>query len=111
MGEEKVYFVYILASKKHGTLYTGITSDLAGRVWQHKNNVNKGFTSKYNVHKLVWYEVHNDVEAAIIREKRIKRWCRAWKISLIEEQNLDWVDLYPDLNKPRTPKQYDPDLI
>ncbi|PIE55687.1 MAG: hypothetical protein CSA34_07880 [Desulfobulbus propionicus] len=89
--------VYILASKKNGTLYVGVTSNLAKRVWEHKNDVGKGFTRRYQVHRLVWYEVHEGMEAAITREKRIKGWQRKWKIALIEQQNPDWVDLYDTL--------------
>ncbi len=86
--------VYILASKRNGTLYIGVTSDLVQRVWQHKNDVVRGFTQKYGVHQLVWYELHEDMENAIIREKRLKNWKRAWKIRLIEKMNPKWSDLY-----------------
>ena len=89
--------VYLLASKKNGTLYTGVTSCLQKRVWEHKNNVYKGFTKKYNVHILVWYEVHETMESAILREKAIKNWQRAWKIKAIEEMNPRWSDLYSGL--------------
>ena len=88
---------YILASKKRGTLYTGVTSDLAQRVWQHKNDLVEGFTQKYGVHNLVWYETHDNMESAITREKRIKEWRRDWKIELIEKENPAWVDLYDQL--------------
>ena len=88
------YFVYILASHRNGTLYTGVTNNLDCRVWQHKNNVFEGFTKRYGVHRLVWFEVHDDIRLAIEREKRIKRWRRAWKIALIEAMNPDWDDLY-----------------
>ena len=88
---------YILASKKRGTLYTGVTSDLAQRVWQHKNDLVEGFTQKYGVHNLVWYETHDNMESAITREKRIKEWRRDWKIELIEKENPTWVDLYDQL--------------
>ena len=93
----KQYFVYILASKKNGTLYTGVTSDLIKRVYQHKNNLADGFTKKYNVHSLVYYEIHEDVLQAIQREKQIKVWKRDWKIRLICENNPDWEDLYSQL--------------
>jgi putative endonuclease len=93
----KTYFVYIMASKKNGTLYIGVTSDLARRVWQHKNNAHDGFTKKYGVHRLVWYEVHREVTDAIQREKQMKKWCRQWKINLIEQENPDWRDLYDEL--------------
>jgi putative endonuclease len=93
----KQFFVYILASKRNGTLYTGITSDLVKRVWQHKNNSVEGFTKKYNVKILVYYEICNDAESAITREKRIKKWGRAWKLKLIEEKNPHWKDLYDEI--------------
>lgn len=89
--------VYILASKQNGTLYTGVTSNLAKRVWQHKQGQVEGFSKKYGVKLLVWYEVHQSMEQAILREKRIKEWQRAWKIELIVEQNSDWRDLYSDI--------------
>ena len=95
----KDYFVYILASKMQGTLYTGITSDLPGRVYQHKNDLIAGFTKRYGVHRLVWYEIHGDVYVAIAREKQIKKWNRAWKIRMIEKDNPNWRDLYPDFIK------------
>ena len=86
--------VYILANKRNGTLYTGITSDLIKRVWQHKNNVIEGFTKKYHIKNLVYFETHKSAEEAIKREKRIKKWNRSWKLRLIEEQNPNWDDLY-----------------
>lgn len=89
--------VYILASERNGTLYIGVTSNLVSRIWQHKNNVVEGFTKKYQVHLLVWYEVHNDIESAISREKSLKKWNRIWKLRLIEQVNPDWKDLYQDL--------------
>ena len=88
------YFVYIMASQRNGTLYTGVSSDLVKRVWQHKNGVMEGFTAEYGVHRLVYYEAHDSIEAAIAREKRMKRWDRQWKLELIEKNNLQWVDLY-----------------
>ena len=88
------FYVYMLASKKHGTLYTGMTDDLAKRVWMHKEKILKGFTSKYGVDKLVWYEVHETRESAFIRERAIKKWNRAWKIEMIEKENPNWADLY-----------------
>ena len=90
--------VYILASGINGTLYTGVTSDLIGRVWQHKNNLADGFTKKYQIHTLVWYETHETMESAINREKRIKEWKREWKIDLIVKLNPIWGDLYNDLS-------------
>ena len=89
--------VYILASQRNGTLYIGVTSDLAQRIWQHKNDVLEGFTKKYGVHLLVYFEQHEDMENAIIREKRLKKWNREWKIRLIEENNPNWNDLYDSL--------------
>jgi putative endonuclease len=91
--------VYILASKRNGTLYVGVTSDLVKRIWEHKSNLVPGFTSKYRVHDLVWFEQHETMESAILREKAIKEWKRAWKIELIETTNRNWRDLYPDLLK------------
>ena len=89
--------VYILASKRNGTLYIGVTSDLVKRVWQHKNDVAEGFTKKYGVHTLVYYEMHADMTEAIRREKQLKKWNRAWKIELIEKENPEWLDLWPTL--------------
>ena len=86
--------VYILASKRNGTLYIGVTSDLVKRIWEHKNNMVEGFTKRYNVHQLVWYELHGSMESAITREKRLKNWKRKWKLELIESKNPDWQDLY-----------------
>ena len=91
---EKQYYVYILASKKNGTLYTGITSKLKQRVFEHKNDVHEGFTKKYQVHRLVYFETTTDVNAAIQLEKRLKKWKRQWKIELIESMNPGWKDLY-----------------
>ena len=90
--------VYLLASQKNGTLYVGVTSDLVNRVWQHRTDEMDGFSKKYNVHLLVWYEQHPSMESAIIREKAIKKWKRAWKVVLIEESNPDWGDLWPMIN-------------
>ena len=86
--------VYILASKRKGTLYTGVTSNLIKRIWEHKNCVVEGFTQRYNVHQLVWYELHENMESAIMREKQLKNWRRKWKMELIEEKNPEWFDLY-----------------
>jgi putative endonuclease len=90
-------YVYMLASKKDGVLYIGVTTELAQRVWQHKNNVVKGFTQKYNVKNLVWYEAYESVESAITREKQLKKWNRSWKTELIEATNPDWQDLYEQI--------------
>jgi len=89
--------VYILASRRNGTLYTGVTGNLAKRVYQHKSGLVDGFTKAHDVSQLVYYEVHDDIREAITREKRIKKWRRAWKIRLIEEQNPAWDDLYHQL--------------
>ena len=91
------YYVYILASKRNGTLYTGVTSDLVKRCYEHKQDMVEGFTKRYQVHTLVYYEVHNDVNEAINREKQIKKWNRSWKIRSIEERNPQWRDLYDDI--------------
>jgi Predicted endonuclease containing a URI domain len=94
---EHLYFVYMLASQRNGTLYVGVTNDVLRRTWEHKSDLIKGFTQKYGVHILVWYETHNDINEAIIREKKLKHWKRAWKIELIEKQNSGWNDLYDHL--------------
>jgi len=93
----KFYYVYILASKRNGTLYIGVTSDLKKRVHEHKNDLAEGFTKKYKIHNLVHYEQTTDAISAIQREKQLKKWNRAWKIRLIEENNPIWKDLYDDL--------------
>ncbi len=85
--------VYILASRRHGTLYTGVTSNLLGRLYQHREKVTAGFTAEHDIARLVWFEVHEDMSAAILREKRIKKWNRDWKLALIERSNPQWVDL------------------
>ena len=87
-------YVYILASKQNGTLYTGVTSDLGSRVFEHKQRLGAGFTAKYGVIRLVWYQEYVEIGEAIVFEKRIKRWRRAWKIALIEGMNPDWRELY-----------------
>jgi putative endonuclease len=91
---EKHYYVYVLANKPRGTMYVGVTSNLVQRVWQHKEGQVEGFTKKYGIKSLVWYEQHGDIEQAILREKQIKKWNRAWKIELIESFNSEWHDLY-----------------
>jgi putative endonuclease len=93
----KQYYVYILASKKNGTLYIGLTNNLLKRIYEHKNNIIEGFTKKYSVHNLVYYEKHNDINRAISREKQMKKWERQWKINLIQKSNPEWKDLYYDL--------------
>lgn len=95
----KTYYVYILASKRNGTLYIGITNDLTRRVFEHKAGLINGFMKKYSVNKLVYFESTNDVNAAILQEKRLKKWKRQWKIELIEKSNPDWKDLSKDLLK------------
>ena len=95
--DPKIPCVYILASQRNGTLYVGVTSDLPGRIWQHRADLVPGFTRKYGVHCLVWYEVHPTMESAILREKTLKRWRRAWKLELIEDANPDWCDLYQEI--------------
>jgi len=97
MNSLKQPAVYILARKRNGTLYTGVTSDLVKRVWQHKNNVTEGFTRKYSVHMLVYYELAEEMGAAIAREKQIKGGSRAKKLAMIESMNPDWRDLYDDI--------------
>jgi putative endonuclease len=93
----RTYFVYILASRIGGTLYTGFSGDLLGRVYTHREDLVEGFTRRYGVHRLVWFESFEDPLLAIQREKRIKKWNRQWKIRFIEEKNPTWVDLYPSL--------------
>jgi putative endonuclease len=94
----KSFAVYILTNRPRGVLYTGVTSDLVGRVWQHREGVAEGFTTRYDAKQLVWFERHQDVEAAITREKRIKRWRRDWKLDLIETANPGWKDLWPEIS-------------
>ena len=89
--------VYILASRPKGTLYIGVTSNLVQRVWQHKDDLVEGFSKRYGIHRLVWYEVHESMESAIGREKAIKKWRRAWKVELIEKGNPYWRDLYDEV--------------
>ncbi|NPV19657.1 GIY-YIG nuclease family protein [Bradyrhizobium aeschynomenes] len=91
------YYVYLLASKKHGTLYLGVTNDLVRRVNEHRTKAAPGFTSRYDIGKLVWFETYDDPITAISREKELKKWRRDWKIRLIEEQNPNWDDLYPGI--------------
>lgn len=89
--------VYILASKRNGTLYIGVTSNLQKRAWEHKDDTFEGFTKRYGVHHLVYYELHAGMLSAITREKQMKKWNRAWKLELIEKQNPDWKDLWDDI--------------
>ena len=88
------YYIYILANKRNGTLYIGVTSNLIKRVYEHKKNLVDGFTKKYSIHKLVYYEITDDIESAIRREKQLKKWNRKWKLHLIENSNPKWIDLY-----------------
>ena len=106
----------MLASQRNGTLYVGVKNNLIRRTWEHKNHLVEGFTKKYGVHRLVWYEAYDNVSAAIAREKRLKRWNRSWKLRLIEEQNSGWNDLYDGLmqeveraSRPGSPSPRDPD--
>jgi putative endonuclease len=86
--------VYLMASRRNGTLYVGVTLDLMKRAWEHKNGAVEGFTKRYSIHKLVWYEVHESMESAIAREKAIKAWNRKWKLELVEKANPEWDDFY-----------------
>ncbi len=93
------YYVYLLASDRNGTLYVGVTNDLVRRLYEHKYKVKPGFTRRYNVDRLVWFETYDDPTNAIVREKDIKKWRRAWKLRLIEESNPQWVDLYEQISQ------------
>jgi len=93
------YYVYLMASRRNGTLYLGVTNNLVRRVYEHKNKVVPGFTSRYGVDRLVWFECYDDPENAIAREKDIKKWRRAWKLRLIEQMNPDWRDLYDEITQ------------
>ncbi len=94
---EKTPCVYILASQKNGTIYAGVTSDLVKRCWEHKQELVEGFTKRYTIHNLVYFELHETMTDAIQREKQIKKWRRAWKLSLIEEHNPEWLDLSSEI--------------
>lgn len=93
------YYTYLLASDRNGTLYVGVTSDLVRRVYEHKNKVKPGFTRRYDVGRLVWFEIYDDPTNAILREKEIKKWRRAWKLRPIEQSNPQWVDLYDQISQ------------
>ena len=95
---DKEFWVYILASKRNGTLYIGVTSNLAQRIWEHKNGIVEGFTHRYKVDRLVYCEPFGDADSAIAREKQMKKWRRTWKIQLIEDSNPEWRDLYDEIN-------------
>jgi putative endonuclease len=99
MSGARQYYVYILASRIGGTLYIGVTNDLIRRVYEHREKLADGFTKKYDVARLVYFEVHSEIEAAITREKQMKKWNRAWKVRLIEESNPNWNDLYSKIAK------------
>jgi putative endonuclease len=94
----KISHVYIITNKPNGILYVGVTADLSKRIWEHKNRINKGFASKYNLDKLVFNEYYEDIEEAIVREKQLKNWQRDWKVQLIEKHNPGWDDLYLTIN-------------
>jgi putative endonuclease len=91
------YYVYILASRKDGAIYVGITNDIVRRIYEHRTKVIQGFTSKYNITRLVWFEIYDDPISAISREKELKKWKRVWKVQLIEAQNPQWNDLYESI--------------
>lgn len=93
----KLPVVYILSNKRNGTLYTGMTSNLVKRIWEHRNNLVEGFTNTYNTHFLVYFELHDDISQAILRENQIKKWRRVWKLKMIERMNPDWTDLYDSI--------------
>ena len=93
------YYVYLLASRRHGTLYLGVTNNLSRRVWEHKTKTIPGFSARYSVDRLVWYETYDRIDEAIAREKDLKKWRRNWKVRLIEEMNPEWSDLYEALNR------------
>jgi len=94
-----MFYVYLLASRKQGTLYLGVTKDIVRRTYQHKEKLLPGFTSRYDIRRLVWFEVYDDPSTAIEREKEIKKWRRPWKIALIEKENPQWKDLYPEITR------------
>jgi putative endonuclease len=93
----KTFYVYILASRKDGTLYLGVTANLVRRIYEHKEKLQPGFTARYDIRRLVWFEVYEDAANAISREKEIKKWRRGWKVALIEKDNPEWKDLYPEI--------------
>ena len=97
MSRERNPAVYIMANRMRGTLYVGVTTNLPKRAWEHRNSTLEGFTSRYRIHRLVWFEQHTEMESAIRREKQLKRWRRSWKLELIERMNPTWRDLYEDI--------------
>ena len=98
MHQRKNYYLYILTSKRNGALYIGVTNSLIRRIYEHKHDLVDGFTKKYSIHNLVYYETYDSINTAISREKQVKKWNRKWKIGLIEKDNPDWRDLYEELN-------------
>jgi putative endonuclease len=100
MGVSRAYWVYILASDVGGTLYIGVTNDLVRRIYEHRTNAIRGFSQRYAVHRLVYYEQFDQIEFAIQREKRLKKWKRVWKVALIEKANPNWIDLFPGIASP-----------
>ena len=100
MSRDQRYYVYVLASERNGTLYIGVTNNIVRRVYEHREGLVEGFTPKYGVKQLVYFEEFGDVELAIRREKRLKKWNRDWKLRLIEKSNPDWTDLYPEIASP-----------
>jgi putative endonuclease len=94
---DKTFYVYMLASERNGTLYLGVTSDLVKRIWEHREGLFEGFTKKYGIKHLVWFEAHIEAMAAITREKQLKKWNRDWKIKMVQQENPDWRDLYQDI--------------
>ncbi len=92
--KKETFYIYIISNKKYGTIYTGVTNDISRRIWEHKTKVYKGFSKKYDLDKLVYYEVYQDIESAITREKQLKDWKREWKLKLIDDFNVEWNDLY-----------------
>jgi putative endonuclease len=98
-GDRVAYYVYLLASRKNGVLYLGVTNDLVRRVYQHKTKAVRGFSARYGVDRLVWFEIYDDPSTAITREKELKKWRRAWKVSLIEAANPEWEDLYQTITR------------
>ena len=97
MMKQEQFFVYIMTNKKNGTLYIGVSNNLSARVWEHKQNISEGFTKKYSLYSLVYFEQYTDIRLAIEREKQMKKWRRKWKLQLIEKVNPDWKDLYEDI--------------
>lgn len=108
--QDRASYVYILASRRNGTLYVGVTNDLLRRVHEHREGLTPGFTKTYGVKRLVWYEEHGEIGAAILREKAVKRWRRAWKLALIEEKNPQWLDLWDVLHAALPPGEPEPSV-